>query len=367
MRVQHPEQDSKKGAALIMVMLSGMLIVILGIGMLFFYQKQVERRMKLEFDIHRRLAAKSGFNLVQYPGVQNVLATNGVATYVYSVADNRPDIAVTIREALPIFKEEYDPSFYDRWESFTDDLFSTNYLVVGSTQVEFSTTGSDDKKRNELVFKGTEDLCWNNYPFGLVYQFSPDASSPFPYMAYTYIGETSGNMFQTNRTVLLAVTQEDVSSKTIMLNHYLERGKIMDADVYNVETNRVYAAAWSSPTGLYVDGNQIAIGAEEGSVKMVFTQLSLPAESGFSTVSNVMFGIGAYSRLSPATNQTLKIGQFEVRNPYKYEIYLSWTNRNRYLGTTNTMYTTNVLATVVDKTAFGNDYYFFDSFETVVP
>jgi len=69
--------------------------------------------------------------------------------------------------------------------------------------------------------------------------------------------------------------------------------------------------------------------------------------------------------VADATNRTFAVKQIIIRNPFEYEIYLSWTNRNRFLGSTGIF--TNVLATVVDKTTVGNQYYFFDSFETVVP
>jgi len=171
MKMDRTDKKSKEGAALIMVMLSGMLILILGIGMLFFYQKQVERRMKLEFDIHRRLAAKSGFSLVQYSDVQAVLKTNGVAAYTYSVAPNRPVILVTIGSPLPIYKEEF--TNLSHWVVQANGNCEIN--LVGQT-FEFSTTSPDLGKRNEVVFSAStnENVAWNNYPFGLCYDVGFD-------------------------------------------------------------------------------------------------------------------------------------------------------------------------------------------------
>jgi hypothetical protein len=84
----------------------------------------------------------------------------------------------------------------------------------------------------------------------------------------------------------------------------------------------------------------------------------------FSSVTNVLIGLGGFNR-DIATNKTLAISEFVIRNPFGYEINLSWTNNNRYFGSSGT--NLDIRATVIDKTTFGNNYYIFDSFETVVP
>lgn len=342
-----------------MVMLSGMLIVILGIGMLFFYQKQVERRMKLEFDIHRRLAAKSGFNLAQY------IPDNNTNTYFYSyiTAANRPDILVTVGAAEPIYEEDFHS--LSNWVARTDGGGTVTNIGGVNGEFRFSTGSTNIAQRNELVFAGAADVAWANYPFGLCYaMWIYDTTKNWA--GYVYVGSSNdwNDLFLTNAVALLTV--------------YGEPGTARRLELYEHTVNTVGSATNNSPsavknagtdmgteTELYLDRAYMAIGLQISSTEFIYTgATNLPA--GFSGESNVVMGVGGFNQ-AVATNDTLVLNKFEVRNPYEYEIYLSWTNRNRYFGTTNTMYTTNVLATVVDKTALGNDYYFFDSFETVVP
>jgi hypothetical protein len=364
MRVQHPEQDSKKGAALIMVMLSGMLIVILGIGMLFFYQKQVERRMKLEFDIHRRLAAKSGFNLVQY---------SGTGTYVYAVAPNRPVILVTVGEVDPIYSEpEGAVRNTDAWMVHTNLNYSVQPQLPEERVWEFSTTDHlETGLRTELVFnKPDVDIAWNNYPFGLCYDIrftqTGGDQNVFPWIGYLYVGASNvwDQTFVSNVVVSLSVKEVNSAERRLDLFNHLRRGTgspyYASSDIGDQQR-----VPMNLPTELFVDGNHMAFGgAQEGGGRMVFEGIELDA--GFSSITNdVVLGFGAYNHEQVPTNRVLTVSVFEVRNPYKYQIDLSWTNQNRFLGPTGAV--TNILATVVDKTALGNDYYFFDSFETVVP
>ena len=345
-----------------MVMLSGMLIVILGIGMLFFYQKQVERRMKLEFDIHRRLAAKSGFNLVQY------IPDNNTNTYFYSyiTAANRPDILVTVGEALPIYDEEDASSFENmsNWVSRTDGGCSVA-LGDDGAEFEFSTTNAAIGHRNELVFSGTNDVAWNNYPFGLCYDVLlrnvGGSSNSFPWVGYVYAGASNdwNQMFITNAAALLAVFGVDgyLNKRRLDLyEHTLNPG--------GIPTNSISLAGADEgdlmlvETELYLDRAHIGFGSKAGN----YVGVDLPPI--FSSITNVTMGVGGFNR-DVATNRTLNLSKFVVRNPYEYEIYLSWTNRNRFLGSTGIF--TNVLATVVDVTPDKKKFFFFDSFETVVP
>jgi len=342
-----------------MVMLSGMLIVILGIGMLFFYQKQVERRMKLEFDIHRRLAAKSGFNLVQY---------SGTGTYVYAVAENRPVILVTVGTAKPVYDEEEVSSFVNmsNWVAETDGGRSVAPGIDGA-EFEFSTTNAAIGQRNELVFSGTNDVAWNDYPFGLCYDVllrnAGGSSNSFPWVGYVYVGVSNdwNQMFITNAAALLAVfgVDGDLNKRRLDLyEHTLNPG--------GMPTNSISLAGADEgdqmlvETELYLDGNHIGFGSKAGN----YVGADLPPI--FSSITNVTMGVGGFNR-DIATNRTLNLSKFVVRNPYEDEIYLSWTNGNRYFGTTNIIYTINVLATVVDVTPDKKKFYFFDSFETVVP
>jgi len=373
MRVQHPEQDSKKGAALIMVMLSGMLIVILGIGMLFFYQKQVERRMKLEFDIHRRLAAKSGFNLVQYPGVQNVLATNGVATYVYSVAPNRPVILVTVGEAEPIYTEDFsEGSLTTNWTHSVEAGFS---VAIAGLDYVFKTSAASTNVRTELIFEKEVNVAWNTYPFGLCYEVffrNTDAGNNrstnyFPWAGYVFVGASNdlSQMFTTNLTASLSISGVVSANETRCQQLYEHSENTAGLPLNSEwEVTEVAGGQMNLATELILDGNHLAMGMQSGGAGFIYRDVQI--HTNFCDVTNVVLGVGGFNQ-NIATNFNLNLSRFKVRNPYEYEIYLSWTNRNRYFGTTNTMYTTNVLATVVDKTTVGNQYYIFDSFETVVP
>jgi len=369
MTSNHPEQNGKRGSALLMVLLAGVLIILIGAGMLFFYQKQVERRMKLEFDIHRRLAAKSGFALVQYSGF------TGTGTYVYAVASNRPVILVTVGEALPIYTEDFSAgSLTANWRAENDGDCEVD-LYEG--QFKFSTASTNIGQRNELVFAGTNDVAWNNYPFGLCYYMSFDDTSlpPTNWAGYVYVGASNAwnQMFITNTAASLAVFGMCIDDDNN--NRRLE--------LYEHTTNSIGAPINSFPavatlpskgrmfvrTELYMDDNHMALGMQAGE-DTTFAYEEAPVLSEiFSDASNVVMGLGGFN-LAVATNAetVLKLYNFEVSNPFEYEIYLSWTNRNRFLGSTGIF--TNVLATVVDVTPNDFDkrkYYFFDSFETVVP
>jgi hypothetical protein len=370
MLIQHPDRNSKKGAALIMVMLSGMLIVILGIGMLFFYQKQVERRMKLEFDIHRRLAAKSGFNLVQYSDARDVLKTNGVATYQYVTEANRPDILVTVGSPLPIYREGF--TNLSHWVVQTNGDCAVN--LIGQT-FEFSTTSPNSGQRNDLFFSATtnEDVAWNNYPFGLCYDILFDrppvgAGIPgvFPWASYVYVGLSNAwnQMFITNATVSMAVFGDDGDVTRRRLEWYEHTVNTIDSPTNNLLSVICDDDRQLNDTmELYMDDRHLSFGVMTDAGFVYKTAVTQVPEI-FSDVTNVLVGVGGFT-LGDATNRIFTLSKFEVRNPYEYEIYLSWTNRNRFLGSTGIF--TNVLATVVDRTTVGNQYYFFDSFETVVP
>jgi hypothetical protein len=361
MLIQHPDRNSKKGAALIMVMLSGMLIVILGIGMLFFYQKQVERRMKLEFDIHRRLAAKSGFNLVQY--------NNGTTgTYVYVVGGNRPAILVTVGEAEPIYAQNFSQAIESNWVR-SADVGGT--VIKDGLQFKFSTSDAGVGQRNELIFNGTNDVAWNNYPFGLCYDlvFATEsvASNEYPWAGYVYVGFSNdwNQVFFTNTIASLVVGGLPGGKRRIGLYEHLSNTGIPAMPTNNSSSQIVFTQdkPMEFETEFYLDKNNMAFGSRDWG----YTRTSNSMEFA-SVTNNIIMGVGGFT-LSDATNATLNLAtRFEVRPPYEYVIYLSWTNRNRYFGTTNTLYTTSVQATVVDATPdVLKKYYFFDSFETVVP
>ena len=345
-----------------MVMLSGMLIVILGVGMLFFYQKQVERRMKLEFDIHRRLAAKSGFNLAQY------IPDNNTNTYFYSyiTAANRPDILVTVGAAEPIYEEDFKS--LSSWVARTDGGGTVTNIGDVDGEFRFSTVSTNIAQRNELIFSGTNDVAWANYPFGLCYaMWIYDTVKNWA--GYVYVGASNdwNELFLTNAVALLAVYGDPVAGRRLELYEHTVNATGFPTNSFPSAIKNS-ATHMGTATELYLDRAYMAIGVQVSDTEFLYTgATNLPA--GFTGVSNVVMGVGGFNQ-TVATNDTLVLNKFEVRNPYEYEIHLSWTNRNRYFGTTNTMYTTNVLATVVDATP-PNDgemkFYFFDSFETVVP
>jgi len=359
MLIRQPEQNSKRGSALLMVLLAGVLIILIGAGMLFFYQKQVERRVLLEFDIHRKLAAKSGFALVQY---------SGTGTYVYAVASNRPVILVTVGEPEPIYKEDFQS--LSNWVAKTDGggaVDNTPPTESEAGQYRFSTTSTNIGQRNELVFAGTNDVAWNRYPFGLCYEMWIYDTDKI-WAGYVYVGNSNAwvKMFTTNATASLTVFGEPDANRRLELYEHT-------ANTIGSPTNDYPSAIQNgatdmgTPTQLYMDRTYMAIGVQVGEKTFTYTgATNLPI--GFAGVSNVLLGVGGFNQ-AIATNETLVLNKFEVRNPYKYEIYLSWTNQNRFLGATNTLVTTNVLATVVDATPPGLGkikYYFFDSFRTIV-
>lgn len=364
MQTRQIDRAGKEGAALIMVMLSGMLIVILGIGMLFFYQKQVERRMKVEFDIHRRLAAKSGFNMVQYSGF------NGTGTYHYATANNRPDIWVTIGEAEPIYTEDFlAGSLATNWSHYTDGE-TTAFSVTNSLDgFVFDTSSGAVNIRNELGYLGPKNFSWNEYPFGLCYDLkfstSPEAEA-YPWIGYMFVGasNTVSTMLTSNTVAAISVkgVPDEKTQRVLGLHDYSSGTGVLSAN--NVLTKH-FDTGWPVETELYLDKSSMAYGAEEDvdSEELVYGNVQLSTD--YSAVSNVFLSIGGFSHAS-ATNYTIEVSKFVVRPPYEYEIRLSWTNRNRYFGETDIALTTNVLATVVDKTLGKNQYFIFDSFETVV-
>ena len=352
-----------------MVMLSGMLIIIIGIGMLFFYQKQVERRMKFEFDIHRRLAAKSGFSIVQH---------SGTGTYHYVVSDGRyqrPDIWVTVGEAEPIYKKEAREQVRQPQNWHTNVLADFFVEVESGVEKEYKFFTDSDllENRSELVFKNSDDgnpleVAWNNHPFGLRYDIlvrntlrSGSVDGQRPWVGYLYVGESNSwsHMMTSNATVALAVFGVDgtnaLNERWVRAYEYTENSSGLLTDPPAL-TNKYQSLMMNDETELYLDGQNMAISSPDG-----FLTMTLP--DVFSSVTNVVIGLGGFNR-DVATNKTLTISEFVIRNPFKYEIKLSWTNNNRYFGAYGT--NLDIRATVVDKTTFGNDYYIFDSFETVV-
>ncbi len=348
-----------------MVMLSGMLIIIIGIGMLFFFKKQAERRFMLEFDIHRRLAAKSGFAITK---------VSGTGTYHYVTAHNRPDLWVRVGEGEPVYEEDFSiGSFGSNWSPRTDG--SCWVSNTPGDKFVFGTSDANSNIRNELVFQHESLAVWNDYPFGLCYEVlwanqdasSGGASNTFPWVGFIYVGQTTNwnALFATNALASLGVSGVNGFSgkRSLRLYEYFANGLgfLTNGLCTNVNFG---ATAMKEEAELFLDGDHAAFGsAVDESAGFHYFEEQLSPE--FYQVTNVTLGLCGFNR-AVATNRVLELSRFNIRNPYEYEIYLSWTNRNRYFGTTDTNRTTDVLATVVDKTALGDDFYFFDSFETDV-
>ena len=360
MQIERRDKKSKEGAALIMVMISGMLIIIIGIGMLFFYQKQVERRMKFEFDIHRRLAAKSGFNLVQYIEAAD---TNKVHTYTYAVAANRPDILVTVGKAEPIYAQDFTQAIESNWVRQASE---GGTVIKDGLQFKFSTTNSTIGQRNELVFSGTNDVAWNNYPFGLCYDLvfatESSVSNEYPWAGYVYVGFSNNwnQAFSSNIVASLAVFGLPGGSRRVELYEHSSNSDNPAQPTHAAEKmSIVQAKPMEFETEFYLDKNKIGFGSKSGD----YTSTTNPPIFA-SITNNIVMGVGGLT-LANATNATLNLAtRFAVHPPYEYVIYLSWTNNNRFFGSTGPF--TNEQATVVDATADRTKFYFFDSFETVV-